>query len=171
MFLSIISFIFAFTLVAISHEFGHFYAAKKSGIFVDEFGIGFGPTLFSFKKGETKYSLNLIPILAYVKIAGESNEEEIDCPEEKKFYSKPLLNRFLVAFTGPFMNIVLAFLILTAIFLFVGVPKEAFQTPLPRKSAFCQEIKYSQLMGFPPQIWTNPLNISIKTPISRLSLK
>lgn len=125
MLISIVSFVIVFTIVALVHEFGHFLAAKRAGIKVQEFALGFGPQLWSFKKGETIYALNLIPILAYVRIAGMEDEfEDKDCPEDQKYYSKPLRQKFLVSFLGPFMNIVLAFLILTTIFTLFGVPKE-----------------------------------------------
>jgi len=124
MLIAIVSFAVVFTIVALIHEFGHFIVAKRAGIRVHEFGMGFGPKLFSFKIGETTYALNLIPILAYVKIAGEEEEEEEATPEDQKFYNKPILIRFLLAFLGPFFNIILAFLILSFVFAFVGVPKE-----------------------------------------------
>lgn len=125
MLLSIVSFIIIFTLVALIHELGHFFSAKKAGIRVLEFGIGFGPKLFSIKKGDTVYAINLLPILAYVSIAGESEDEASkEVPENEKFYAKPLWSRFKVAFNGAFMNIVSAFVVLTLIFIFVGVPKK-----------------------------------------------
>jgi len=64
-------------LLIISHEFGHFITAKLRGVPVEEFAIGFPPRLFSFKKGETTYSLNLIPLGGYNKLAGE---EDPKCP-------------------------------------------------------------------------------------------
>ena len=124
MLIATLSFAVVFTIVALVHEFGHFIVAKRSGIRVHEFGLGFGPKLLSVKKGETVYALNLIPVLAYVKIAGEEDEEEGLVPEDQKFYTKPILIKFFLAFLGPFFNIILAFLILTFVFSFVGVPKE-----------------------------------------------
>ncbi len=124
MLIAIVSFIVVFTIVAVVHEFGHFLVAKRSGILVHEFALGFGPRLLSIRRGETDYSINLIPILAYVKIAGEEDETEPACPEDRKYYSKSPLIKFLLSFFGPLFNIILAFLILTLIFLFVGVPKE-----------------------------------------------
>jgi len=123
MLIAILSFAVVFTIVALVHEFGHYLVAKRSGIRVPECGIGFGPRLFSFKKGETTYAVNLIPILAYVNVSGESEEDDPSCPEDQKFYNKPLFVRFLLAFLGPFFNIVLAFLILALVFTFAGVPK------------------------------------------------
>jgi len=125
MFLAIILFLLVFTLVALAHEFGHFIAAKKAGIKVYEFGLGFGPRLFSIEKGGTIYSLNLLPILAFVKIAGtEDDAGQSPCPDDQKYYHKPISSKFFVSFLGPAMNILLAFFILTLIFTFVGVPKD-----------------------------------------------
>jgi len=125
MLINIIYFLLVFTVVALAHEAGHFFAAKKAGIRVFEFGLGFGPKLLSLKHGDTVYALNLIPILAYVKIAGtEDDLNEEPCPESQKYYTKPVLSKFAVSFFGPAMNIVLAFLILFSIFSVFGVPKD-----------------------------------------------
>jgi len=67
----ILIFIIILSLLIFVHEFGHFYAAKKSGIRVDEFGFGFPPRIFGIKRGETIYSLNLFPVGGFVKIYGE----------------------------------------------------------------------------------------------------
>lgn len=124
--ISILAFFFVFTAVALAHEFGHFIAAKRSGIRVYEFALGFGPKLLSFKRGETVYAINLIPVLGYVKLAGMEGDEEEDptCPEDRKYYNKPFMDKFLAVFSGPLMNLVLAFLILFSIFSLVGVPKD-----------------------------------------------
>lgn len=66
--------VFMFFLLVTLHEFGHFYFAKRAGILVREFAIGFGPKLFSYKKGETTYTLRLLPIGGYVRMAGEDPE-------------------------------------------------------------------------------------------------
>ncbi|NQU18506.1 MAG: RIP metalloprotease RseP [Candidatus Saganbacteria bacterium] len=127
MLLTIISFIFVFTLLAVAHEGGHFYFARRAGIRVHEFGLGFGPRIFSIKRGNTTYSLNAIPILAFVRIAGADTEggekDDEGCPENEKFYSKSLKERFLATVAGPIANLILAFIVLTLIFMFVGVPK------------------------------------------------
>lgn len=126
MLISIVSFLFVFTAVALAHEFGHFIAAKRSGIRVYEFALGFGPKLLSVKRGETVYAINLIPVLGYVKLAGMEGDEEEDatCPDDRKYYNKPFKDKFLAVFSGPLMNLVLAFLLLFFIFAFVGVPKD-----------------------------------------------
>ncbi|NQT29934.1 MAG: RIP metalloprotease RseP [Candidatus Saganbacteria bacterium] len=124
MFLTIVSFLFVFTVITLVHEFGHLFIAKKVGIRVHEFGLGFGPTLFSFKKNETTYKLNLLPILGYVKIAGIDTEdpEEKTTPENEKYYNKPIAAKFAAIFAGPLMNLILGFVIFSVIFMIVGIP-------------------------------------------------
>ena len=73
---SIILFLIIFFVVVISHEFGHFIVAKKNGIRVVEFFIGMGPALFSFTKGDTKYSLKLLPIGGACMFEGEDGLEK-----------------------------------------------------------------------------------------------
>lgn len=105
------------------HEFGHFFTAKSFGIRVDEFGFGFPPKLFSFKKGETEYSFNALPLGGFVKIFGE-NFEEADfvevgfLDEEKKaelakrsLVNKPKYQQALVLFAGIFANFLLAWML------------------------------------------------------------
>ena len=66
--------ILVFAVLVLVHEFGHFIVAKRVGVRVDEFAIGFPPRIFSFKRGETEYSLNLIPLGGYVRMPGENGE-------------------------------------------------------------------------------------------------
>src|SRR3954465_12839212 len=75
MIISIVLFLIVLAVLVFVHELGHFVVAKLSGIRVDEFAIGFPPRLFSFKKGETNYSINLIPFGGYVKMFGENPDE------------------------------------------------------------------------------------------------
>ena len=90
---------------------GHFITAKLTGMQVDEFAIGFGPKLYSRKYGETVYSLRIIPLGGFNKIAGMSDEEELN---ERSFLNKPVLSRLLVISAGALMNFLLAF------FAFIG---------------------------------------------------
>ncbi len=99
--------IVALSFMAIAHEYGHFLAAKRSGIAVEEFSLGFGPKVISYKKDETQYSIRLIPFLAYVKIKGEEGESE----DPDSFYAKPVSKRLLTILAGPVMNIIIAVLI------------------------------------------------------------
>jgi len=123
-------FIFAvvFTIIALVHEGGHYFAAKKAGIRVIECGLGFGPKLWSKKIKDTTYAINAFPILAYVRIAGEELEQdekdEEFTPEDQKYYNKSVWSKFWVAFSGPAMNILVSVIVLSIMFIFAGVPKE-----------------------------------------------
>ncbi len=89
----------------IAHEFGHFIVAKRSGIVVEEFAVGFPPRLFSFNKGGVQYSLNLIPLGAYVKMLGEE-----DPSDPGSFAAKSKRTRALVLVAGSAMNFLVAIL-------------------------------------------------------------
>lgn len=95
-----------FELIVLIHEGGHFVAAKLSGVQVNEFALGMGPKLFSFTKGETKYSLRLLPIGGYCSMEGE--DEESDNP--RAFGNKPTWKRIIIVVAGAVMNIVLGLL-------------------------------------------------------------
>jgi regulator of sigma E protease len=98
------------------HELGHFWAAKKAGIRVEEFGLGFPPRAITlFKRGETTYSLNWLPIGAFVRMTGEDGAEVAD-PHSFGAQSKKW--RLITLFAGPFMNFVGAFVILTLAYQF-----------------------------------------------------
>ncbi|NTV90847.1 MAG: RIP metalloprotease RseP, partial [Clostridiales bacterium] len=106
----------AFDIIIIVHELGHFIAAKKMGIKVLEFSLFIGPKLFSFTRGETTYSLRLIPVIAYVKMEGEEEASDSD----RAFNNKSRSARALVAFSGPFANLLLAVIMLTVVFSIQG---------------------------------------------------
>jgi regulator of sigma E protease len=124
MLLTIVAFLFVFTVIAVVHEWGHLFFSKRAGIRVHEFGIGFGPTLFSTTRNNTVYKINLLPILGYVKIAGIDTEdpEEEHTPESEKFYNKPAGQKFKSIFAGPMMNLLLGFMVFSLVFMFSGVP-------------------------------------------------
>lgn len=115
---TLIAFVVILGLLVFVHELGHFVAAKKAGVRVDEFGFGFPPRLFGIKRGETTYSINLIPIGGFVKIYGESGEGQ---GEENSFTSKKGWVRALILSAGVLMNILLAFILLSIGFK-VGLP-------------------------------------------------
>lgn len=101
------------------HEFGHFYAAKKSGVRVDEFGLGFPPRLFGKMYRGTLYSLNAIPFGGFVKIFGESpDEESISGPESgKSFVNRPKWVQIVILAGGVIMNILFAWLLFSIAFM------------------------------------------------------
>ncbi|HZT31319.1 MAG TPA: RIP metalloprotease RseP [Bryobacteraceae bacterium] len=98
------------------HELGHFWAARYFDVRVDVFSFGFGPRLFGFRKGETDYRFSAILFGGYVKMAGEQpGEEGVDDP--RGFLAKPRWQRLVIAFAGPFMNVVLAVALLTGLYM------------------------------------------------------
>lgn len=110
-----------FVLVTV-HEWGHFYFAKRAGVFVHEFAIGFGPKLLSYKKGETRYTIRLIPFGGYVKMAGENGESENEIPLDRQFQTKSIGARAMSIFAGPLMNFILAFLLFFVVTFMYGQP-------------------------------------------------
>jgi regulator of sigma E protease len=119
--LTILSFIFVLGLLIFFHELGHFLVAKKVGIRVDSFSLGFPPHIFKHKRGETTYCIGIIPLGGYVKMAGENpDEESTGAPGE--FMSKSVGRRAAVIFAGPFANYLLAIVTLVGVHLYIGVP-------------------------------------------------
>ncbi|MEI7623460.1 MAG: site-2 protease family protein [Actinomycetes bacterium] len=106
------------------HEMGHFLMAKRNGMKVTEFFIGFGPRVWSFRRGETEYGLKLIPAGAYVRIIGMHGLEEIDQndDETRTYRSKSYWRRMPVVLAGPIVNIVLGLLLLVVVFAGFGHP-------------------------------------------------
>ena len=118
---TIASFVFVLGVLVFIHELGHFLVAKKVGIKVDKFSLGFPPNIFARKYGETTYCIGIIPLGGYVKMAGENpDEESTGSPDE--FMSKSVGQRAAVIFAGPFMNYVLAIILLSSVFFFSGKP-------------------------------------------------
>lgn len=124
--MSIILFLIILAVLIFVHECGHFIVAKKSGIKVDEFGLGFPPKLFSKKVGETTYTLNTIPFGGFVKIFGEDPHMEGVQEEDKKrsLYYKPKYIQALVLVAGVAFNILFAGLLLSIGFM-IGQPATA----------------------------------------------
>ena len=116
---TLILFIILLGSIIFIHEGGHFLFAKLTGIYVYEFALGMGPKLFSFKKGETEYSLRAIPIGGFCQLAGEEGEEE-DLPRERTLPGKKPWQKFLVMFFGAGFNFISAILVLFFISLVWG---------------------------------------------------
>ncbi len=98
------------------HEFGHYAVAKLLGVRVEQFAIGFGKRLIGFRKGETDYRINAIPLGGYVKMSGENPMDE-RTGDPREFMSHSRLHRFLIAIAGPAMNILLAIVLLTVVYM------------------------------------------------------
>jgi len=109
---SILAFLLIFSTLIIVHEFGHYYAAIKSGVKVEEFGLGMGKKLFGYKRGETEFTLNLIPFGGFVRMLGE----EDDSKDPRSFGQAKLWKRMVITLAGVFMNFVMAIAFLTILF-------------------------------------------------------
>jgi regulator of sigma E protease len=126
--LTLIAFIFVFSILIFFHELGHFIAAKASGVRVYKFAFGFGPRILGFTKNQTEYLICLIPLGGYVKMAGEMGQEKgketsgEEVPEKQRFDKKTIGIRALIVALGPFMNIATAVVIFSLIFFASGIP-------------------------------------------------
>jgi regulator of sigma E protease len=98
------------------HELGHYWVARYFDVKIETFSFGFGPRLFGFRRGETDYRFSLIPFGGYVKMAGEQPGDEA-AQDPRSVLAKPRWQRLLIAFAGPFMNIVLAVGVLTGMYM------------------------------------------------------
>lgn len=127
--MSVILFLIILVALILVHEFGHFIVAKKSGIRVDEFGLGFPPKLFGKKYGETEYTVNALPLGGFVKIFGEDpDDESIQGPDkERSFVHKPKYIQIAVLAAGVFFNVLFAWLLLSTGFT-LGMPSAIDET-------------------------------------------
>ena len=128
----ILPFVLLLTVVVFIHEYGHYYFAKKYGVGVTDFSIGFGKELFGFNdKSGTRWKFCAIPLGGYVKFFGDRNVfsqaeqdellKEYSAEDQKKlFVVKPIYQRSLIVAAGPFANFILAILIFTFIYMFAG---------------------------------------------------
>ncbi|AOY77281.1 RIP metalloprotease RseP [Clostridium formicaceticum] len=124
--------IFVFGLLVFIHELGHFSIAKAVGIKVHEFAIGMGPKLFRYKKGETDYSIRILPIGGYVKMEGEDEVSN----DLRSFSKKTVGERIAVIFAGPLMNFILAILLFVITFYNVmGAPTTRIQQVIENSPA------------------------------------
>ncbi len=112
----LISMLVVLGIMVLVHETGHFLVAKLFGVRVDVFSIGFGKRLFGFKRGDTDYRISLLPLGGYVKMAGENPGEETS-GDPAEFTSKPRWQRILIGLAGPFSNFILAFALITGLYM------------------------------------------------------
>ncbi|MES2225968.1 MAG: site-2 protease family protein [Patescibacteria group bacterium] len=120
--MSVLIFIVVLVVLILVHEFGHFIVAKLSGMRVDEFGIGYPPRLFGKKFGETLYSVNALPFGGFVKIYGEDEVDAEILGSARAFSARPRILQALTLIAGVAMNLLLAYVIITAL-LYIGVPR------------------------------------------------
>ena len=99
-------------LMVMLHEFGHYWMAKRSGMKVTEFFVGFGPRLWSFRRGETEYGVKAIPAGGYVRIIGMTNMEEVDPADEPRTFRQATPGKRLATIlAGVTVNLIIAFVL------------------------------------------------------------
>ncbi|MEI8068042.1 MAG: M50 family metallopeptidase [Candidatus Shapirobacteria bacterium] len=118
--MDILIFILALSILVLVHEFGHFFAARRTGVKVEEFGLGLPPRLFGKKIGDTTYSINLLPIGGFCKLYGEDG----DGKGNDSFNHKKPWQKMIIVLGGVLMNLVLAIVIFSVVYGIMGVPKE-----------------------------------------------
>jgi len=161
--LTIVATIFVIGLLVFFHEFGHFATAKATGMGVHEFAIGFGPKLISKKYGDTVYSLRIIPLGGFNKIAGMDPDEE---QNEYSFNAKPIWARMLVIFAGSFMNFVLPVLLLYLVLLTSGMDIPSNQAVVgtviagqpAAKAGLSSGDRITAINGVKVETWTEMVN-------------
>jgi regulator of sigma E protease len=117
---TVLSFAVALGVLVFVHELGHFAIAKRIGVLVQRFSIGFGPVVLARQRGETEYAVSAIPMGGYVKMLGEEDEEEARLNPERAFSTQAVWRRAAIVFAGPAMNFVFAFLVYALLFAVVG---------------------------------------------------
>src|ERR687897_511269 len=122
---SILAFLFVLGVLIFVHELGHFLMARRIGVRVLTFSLGFGPKLINVKRGGTEYCISAIPLGGYVKMAGENPEDSrTGAPDE--FLSKSKWQRFQVLVMGPVMNLALALVVMALVLYHNGANLPAF---------------------------------------------
>jgi regulator of sigma E protease len=122
---TLLAFLFVVGLLVVVHELGHFTLAKLSGIGVQEFSVGMGPRLVAIRRGDTEYSLRLLPIGGYVRLAGM---EPGSPPDPHNFQERPLSARIATILAGPVVNMLLAFVLFALV---LGLRGQPYPSPAP----------------------------------------
>ena len=163
MVLTIAAAIFVFGLLVLVHELGHFITAKLTGMRVDEFAIGFGPKLVSFKHGETAYSIRAVPLGGFNDIAGMDPEDKD--AGDRGYSAKPVLSRMIVIIAGSAMNLILPIFLFFGIYFFSGVATPSTEPVLGKviegeaadKAGLRDGDRIIAIDGKPVETWTDLL--------------
>lgn len=148
--MTILIFIIILGLLILSHEFGHFIVAKKSGVRVHEFGFGFPPRLWEKKVGDTVYSINAIPFGGFVKLEGEDLGEVPENLTKDSFIAKPRLVQAAILVAGVFFNLLLAWVLISGGYMF-GLPVSVDAAPAGARLSDERIIVTSVLPGSPAE--------------------
>ena len=148
-------------IMVMLHEAGHYVMAKRAGMKVTEFFLGFGPRLWSFRRGETEYGVKALPLGGYVRIIGMSNLEDVDPVDEPRTYRKGSYgNRLKVVLAGVTVNLIIAFLLFFVVIVGRGVaegPSTTVSLVVPRSAAAAAGVqagdKIVAIDGTPVKQW------------------
>lgn len=130
MLITVLIFLAILSVLIFVHELGHFLMARRNGMKVEEFGFGYPPRVMTlFNRGETEYTLNLLPLGGFVRILGENGEEGVGrkltrAEDKRAFYNQPLRARFMVLIAGVVMNVVLGVAVFMVVYSVVGIPNK-----------------------------------------------
>lgn len=177
-FRTLLSFVVALGILIFIHEFGHFVAAKLFGVKVERFSLGFGPRLLGKEVGDTDYRISAFPLGGYVKMLGESSDEEI--PEELhrvSFSHQPLRRRMSIVAAGPSSNLLLAVLLYAFIFAFFGLTETSTDigSVTPDSPAAAAGLKSNDKVlavdGVPVKVWSDLSQLIQESGSKKIQLK
>ncbi|MBI2590835.1 MAG: site-2 protease family protein [Candidatus Blackburnbacteria bacterium] len=126
--MTLLVFFLILSILILVHEFGHFIVAKKAGVKVEEFALGFPPRIISKKIGETRYSVNALPIGGYVRLFGE--DEPTETENHRSFFAQALPVKLAVALAGALMNLLLGIFAFTILYANIGIPTSQTNYPI-----------------------------------------
>lgn len=173
-------FLIALGILIFVHEFGHFILAKRQGVKVEEFSLGFGPRILGIKKGETDYRISALPLGGYVKMLGEDPSDEKATDDQRSFAKKSVWQRVKIVTCGPLMNLVFSLAVMPLVF-FIGRSQPVFLHEKPvimgvraESPAAAANLQKNDLIvainGKKAGDWEDVLNKFILSPNSRLRL-
>ncbi|HZB28555.1 MAG TPA: site-2 protease family protein [Streptosporangiaceae bacterium] len=146
--LGVIAFVVALLATVVLHEFGHFVTAKRFGMKATQFFVGFGPTLWSRRRGETEYGIKAIPLGGFVRIVGYTPLERIEPGDERRaFYRQPARQRAIVIAAGVVINLVVGYLLLVAVNLTTGLPEGQNRTATVEAISRCVPASMNEPCG------------------------
>ncbi len=141
--MSIIIAFLVFETIILVHEIGHYVAAVKCGVLVEEFAIGMGPKLFGIKRGETLFSIRILPFGGFCKMLGDEGETK---GNDRNLYAKPVLQRIIIISAGVIMNFILAFIIFTALTMVNGYVEPVVATVIEGSAAETVQLKEGDII-------------------------
>lgn len=140
--ITIIVALLVLSVLVVIHEYGHYLAGKKAGITVTDFAVGFGPKLVKWQRGETEFSIRLLPLGGFCKFLGEDE----DADEEGSFNKATLFGRFMTVLSGPVFNIVVAFIMGACLMLFFGNRVTMVESTMPGMSAEAEGVQAGDII-------------------------